>query len=253
MKYIFSPVAQTGKQVCEFNPQTILEQIEESSSFASPKVFMVDGKGYEANLGVSRLQCLKRSLTCACCGIKANRCYLDLNDQVTKETGRPFYSFNFYAESGDYQTTKVHLVLMVRDHIIPVVDGGDDSLENSQTLCYNCNSLKGTLKISLDQMRQVLFPAHRAYKSSLALNRAKELTHVYRVRIIKNKNAVVNIKKALDIVKDERRIELKEKMQQRIADTEFLQVVCDQFELDAQVTGTCPSVFRPEVNHRGEN
>lgn len=36
----------------------------------------------------------------------------------------------------------VHTMAVVRDHIIPLAEGGEDTTENSQALCYKCHDAK---------------------------------------------------------------------------------------------------------------
>lgn len=53
-----------------------------------------------------------------------------------KQSTKKFH-FNLYALDDKGQE-----VLMTRDHVIPLSRGGLDTVENSQTLCANCNSKK---------------------------------------------------------------------------------------------------------------
>ena len=43
-------------------------------------------------------------------------------------------------------TKKKKEVLMTRDHIVPLDSGGSNHIGNCQTMCYQCNQLKGNKK-----------------------------------------------------------------------------------------------------------
>lgn len=60
--------------------------------------------------------------------------YEEMRNQ--KET--PHLNLYHFTERGGY-------LLMTRDHILPVAWNGDDSVENLQTMCAQCNQAKGTL------------------------------------------------------------------------------------------------------------
>lgn len=95
------------------------------------KLITHDSKMYYPKVSSKRLQCLVKNLSCVKCGIKGEVFLLQLEKSGT---GRPHY--NLYAVENDA------LVLMTRDHIIPRVKGGPDTMENSQTMCYPCNQEK---------------------------------------------------------------------------------------------------------------
>lgn len=80
-----------------------------------------------------RLRCFAKSIACASCGITGSLFRIEkaAND---KQSGSPH--LNLYARQGD------ELILMTRDHIIPLSRGGPDHLSNLQTYCYLCNEKK---------------------------------------------------------------------------------------------------------------
>lgn len=248
----FSPTTQNGLQIHEFEIDKVLAEVVGNFGENNIHTYSIAGKQYEVNLGSCRYHVLKRDgVTCACCGVKANRCYLDKDMQNTEERGFPCFHINFYAETGNYLTTVVHLVLLARDHIVPRCDGGSDDLENSQTLCFNCNSLKNATRLTLDEMKHALFPAYRAYQSSIARTKTRELTQPYRQFVTRQAKAIDAITKALEIVKDERAVAMKDKLLACHHDVEYYSKLADQIEMDAQISGIVPdSVPAIErVNH----
>lgn len=238
MNPIFVPITQNGLQIAEFDSNFVLSHVVGDPDQLNVVIFEMNGKEYPINCGSSRYHLFKKSLNCNCCGIKANRCYLNIDKQSSYESHFDRYHFNFYAEVGDQLTGKVHFILFTKDHIHPRSSGGVEDMDNLQTLCYNCNTLKGTEHFSVEQMRQMLFPAYRAYKSSCALNSAKEITKPLRQKIEKNKKGIIAITKALEIVKIDRADELNRKIIYLQEEIEDLNKECDQIELQAQLTGT---------------
>lgn len=75
----------------------------------------------------------QKGCTCVECGIVG---IFLVKEKSTKKDGS--YHFNLYAINEDGKE-----VLMTRDHIKPKSLGGEDTLENSQTMCMYCNSKKG--------------------------------------------------------------------------------------------------------------
>ena len=64
-----------------------------------------------------------------------------------------FPYFNLYAIDNG------HEVLMTKDHIIPIAQGGSDDYENYQTMCAICNNIKAdattlTLK-DVNELKQI--------------------------------------------------------------------------------------------------
>jgi 5-methylcytosine-specific restriction endonuclease McrA len=57
--------------------------------------------------------------------------------------------FNLYGEEHG------RLVLMTKDHILARSKGGEDILENYQTMCCVCNNLKGNYDLNLDQVLEL--------------------------------------------------------------------------------------------------
>lgn len=79
----------------------------------------------QVNMGTSRYHVFKRDkLTCACCGIKATTCWLDL-DKQNSTPEKPVYHFNFYAECGD--KGKTFNILFEKNHIISLSTGGKET------------------------------------------------------------------------------------------------------------------------------
>lgn len=78
---------------------------------------------------------VKKGLKCVGCGLTGS--FFALETSPPNRVGKNPH-FNLYAtdDQGDE-------VLMTKDHITPIALGGEDSLENLQTMCFTCNRLKG--------------------------------------------------------------------------------------------------------------
>lgn len=237
MPFVFSPITQTDLVIAELPWEDTLEAIGDKDHYVD---YQIAGKTYRVNIGAERLRIIKKSPVCACCGVRATDVSIDLDAQQTKEKGEPRYHVNFYARTGDHQSDKIHLVLMTRDHVKPRSKGGEENEANSQTLCFNCNALKDAADLDLEHMRKALFPAYRAYRSTIALNKTKELLQPYRHRIEGNRRGIININKGLEVVHDERRKDMEDKLARYQHELELLTKACDRIELEAQITGIVP-------------
>lgn len=71
----------------------------------------------------------QKGCTCAACGRKGTKFILKPDTQNPERA-----HFNLYSDDG---------VLMTKDHIIPICLGGEDSIDNFQTMCQLCNEAKG--------------------------------------------------------------------------------------------------------------
>lgn len=74
----------------------------------------------------------QKGTKCVCCGKEGTHFRLDVERNVDPESTNRRH-FNLYAEDG---------TLMTKDHIIPKSLGGEDCVENLQTMCKDCNELK---------------------------------------------------------------------------------------------------------------
>lgn len=108
-------------------------------------VFLTDdGRRLKVRMNSIRYHLFAQSRVCACCGREGTVMMLDVHGHMYSRA-----HFNLYAVDGD------KLVLMTRDHIVPRSRGGQDVLENLQTLCTECNGRKGDRDVTLDELREV--------------------------------------------------------------------------------------------------
>jgi len=198
-------------------------------------------KPYKINVCSGRMVAHKKhGLSCACCGIRATRCFLEKDGQTSFELKKACYHFNFYAETKDSLTGDSYLILMTRDHILAKSNGGSDSLDNYQTLCYNCNMLKGNLDLPIEKIQGMLFSAYRAYRSSLPIRKVQEMLLPYRRKIGACRIGVERITRALLLVSDDKKEELIEKIQHLQKQADLLNAECDRIEIEVQTTGIIP-------------
>ena len=124
--------------LAEFPPDLIFDQIPETSYLKKVKVpFQVGDKTFFIKVSSMRLRVFKANRTCSCCGLLGTG--MLLQNYATQNAKH----FNFFGEKDDGE-----LVLMTKDHIIPVSKGGNNTFKNMQTMCYECNQLKKNRLIS---------------------------------------------------------------------------------------------------------
>ena len=80
----------------------------------------------------------RRSLVCVGCGRVGVEFRAEQNHADAKRGNDPH--LNLYSEDG---------TLMTHDHVIPKSRGGADVIDNTQTMCTDCNSRKGN-RVSID-------------------------------------------------------------------------------------------------------
>lgn len=243
---IWSPKTQEGLQIAEFKPDEIFGLVGDKPHVFDPHYFKVRDKDHEVNLGAPRYHVLKKNRSCVCCGVIGTKMFLDLDEQTTEKDGVPRYHFNLYAETYDTLRCQTHYVLMTRDHIVPRSQGGAEDMSNYQTMCFNCNCLKDVTSMTLDQMQRALFPAYRAYRSSLVIRQVKELTEPYHKKIEGNRRAIEHITAMLGKIKDEKAA--REKLVLLSNEIAFLTRELERVEIASQVTGVVPEKIEIRFN-----
>ena len=93
-----------------------------------------DGTAWSVKMSSHRYWVFKGNLFCVECGRMGTIMALE---QFRSKPDQPPH-FNLYAEEeGEW-------VLMTKDHIRPIADGGPSTIDNYQTMCSECNELKGS-------------------------------------------------------------------------------------------------------------
>lgn len=120
----------------------VFEMIGQEDLKGEPGIFK---KGNHTSINVDGYDVYRRSLRyqtfynkglkCVFCGKEGTHFRLDCdrNSDPQKTSRR---HFNLYADDG---------TLMTKDHIKPKKWGGEDSLDNMQTMCQTCNESKGSI------------------------------------------------------------------------------------------------------------
>lgn len=103
--------------------------------------FVVDGQVHKRSQRIELF--FEKGITCVECGIKGSVFWLESN--VKKESPH----LNLYAVKND------KFVLMTKDHIFPKSKGGENILENYQTMCQICNMKKSNKIITVKTNKNV--------------------------------------------------------------------------------------------------
>ncbi|MEN6365650.1 MAG: HNH endonuclease [Thermoguttaceae bacterium] len=129
----------------QFDPDEILAQRNPWEDTTRVPFLTADGRWLKVRMNSIRYHCFARSKVCACCGRIGTVMMLDVHGRMDRRA-----HFNLYAVEGD------ELILMTRDHILPLSQGGKDTLDNIQTLCTKCNQAKGDRNIPLNELREIV-------------------------------------------------------------------------------------------------
>jgi 5-methylcytosine-specific restriction endonuclease McrA len=98
-----------------------------------------------AQAKTTRVKSLIRQPYCVACGIKGDHWKIE----QTPGNGNHVNLYGYKEVNG-----KKYEVMLTWDHILPKSKGGDDSLENAQTLCHVCNYAKMSDEISLKEIKE---------------------------------------------------------------------------------------------------
>ena len=106
------------------------------STLGKSKATLVNFDGDDVNMASQRYDVFdEKGVTCCKCGVEG--IYFAKERHISGNTKR--YHFNLYGvnEAGKE-------VMLTKDHIVPKSKGGEDTIENYQTMCVTCNRKKGS-------------------------------------------------------------------------------------------------------------
>jgi 5-methylcytosine-specific restriction endonuclease McrA len=129
--------------LASYDPEEVLPHVTNSNRIAKKSFQSKDGDFFKVKINSKRLRLFKNSCKCVCCGIEGVIFVLERH-------GKENPHINLYAIDDDDE-----LILMTKDHILPVSKAGPDSLGNLQTMCSVCNGLKGGFPITNKDLQEV--------------------------------------------------------------------------------------------------
>lgn len=127
-------------KIAEFGLEEVLPFISKSDN---KKKYTVNGETYNVRMNSDRYFVFLKDIRCVACGLEGQTMMLELNP------GDDVPHFNLYGEEHG------RLVLMTKDHILARSKGGEDDLDNYQTMCCICNNLKGNYDLTLKQVLEL--------------------------------------------------------------------------------------------------
>lgn len=110
---------------------------------SSKKEYVFGGDAYQVKMNVDRYHVFKANSKCVACGLRGTKMYLECH--VADKTPH----FNLYGEENG------KLILFTKDHIKAKAFGGEDVLENYQTMCATCNSIKAHSNLSIENVKKL--------------------------------------------------------------------------------------------------
>lgn len=124
----------------EFAPEDVFPFV---SMEDAKRDYRIGEQTYAVRMNSDRYQVFKNNARCVACGLLGTKMILDMNP------GDQSPHFNLYGEEDG------RLVLMTKDHILAKSRGGQESLDNYQSMCAVCNNLKGNYDLTLPQVHEL--------------------------------------------------------------------------------------------------
>ena len=163
----------------EFSPEEVLP-------FALPqpqpretcmrREYVVNGETHKVRMCSSRYLVFQESRKCAACGLEGTKMLLE------RPPGSVTPHFNLYAEENG------RLVLMTKDHVLPASKGGRNDLNNLQTYCAVCNTLKANFLLTPEEVGR-LRKVYDDNKGTLGKKTLADLVRKTRQDILDNRAA----------------------------------------------------------------
>ena len=124
----------------EFSLDEVIPYITEKKV---KREYECDGIKHQVNMNSPRYFLFREKLSCVVCGLVGSRMFLEYHPKDKSP------HFNLYGEENG------QLILMTKDHIHAKSFGGEDLHSNYALMCQNCNSTKGNLNLTLDNVREL--------------------------------------------------------------------------------------------------
>lgn len=124
----------------------------------------VDFDGDLIYMDSDRYWCFRdKGLVCCECGIEGK---FFAKESTNRENPKRFH-FNLYAIDEDGKE-----VLMTKDHVLPVAQGGKDDIDNYKTMCTRCNCEKGN-------MNDNQWMIYKAFKNQMTQKSTEDLVRTH--------------------------------------------------------------------------
>ena len=133
-------IKRSGAVLGEFTPEEIFPYVTDEETY---KEYIAQDTSYKVRMNSLRYRTFKRNPVCACCGLVGVKFLLELPCDAHSP------HFNFYGVKNG------KLIMMTRDHIIPKSKGGQETLENMQTMCVTDNGIKDSCSFTMDEIREL--------------------------------------------------------------------------------------------------
>lgn len=164
-------VKKKQQRLAVFRPDEVLPHVIKSGG---RRTFIVEGVEFQVKMNSDRYHLFARNLECVSCGLVGSMMALEL----APNSAHPH--FNLYALDHGCE------VLMTKDHVVPVAQGGPDRDDNYQTMCAVCNNIKGDSNLTVGEVKEL----RDIYNSNIAKVPPTQLAAIMREEKAKRTTSV---------------------------------------------------------------